>query len=519
MKPSEFPALGRLALEHLESIVRIDSASDEQSESVPTTPGQTELADYLAGFFSTLGAEVERDTFANIIATFPGVGRGAQQAPIAMMVHLDTAPGTVAVDGLQVIPGWQGERISYPANPTLDVSVATYPVIEEYVGQDLVHGPGDAPFGLDDKLGLTHMMTLARLITADPDTERPPLLLIGRPDEEVGREAAILGLAKTLAARGVDFGYTIDGLLPFEINVENFNAAGGSLHFIERPLDGATAYGIDVIIGGVNTHGATAKAEGHRPATRFAAEIMAHLEANGWTAQHIAPTRFSCIIERDCDGTISFNVADSEAAYALKSAVAAVIDPHLPRGASYRFEEAEPRAPSGAVWDAISYVRRFLASDGIHPIAAEDSEGREGYSQPYRIVPTLGGARLDVRLRDFDPDGLEARKAHVHAIAPEGVRVELADQYVNMAPRLAHRPELAEWPQYAAARIGVEARTLPIRGGTGVDPFLNAGVPVANLGTGYFAPESEKEFTGLQLMADHARWLHALLGIIVEARA
>ena len=63
----------------------------------------------------------------------------------------------------------------------------------------------------------------------------------------------------------------------------------------------------------------------------------------------------------------------------------------------------------------------------------------------------------------------------------------------------------------AAADVGVEALVFPIRGGTGVDPFLDVGIPIANLGTGYFAPESEKELTSLQKMAGHARWLFALV--------
>ena len=84
-------------------------------------------------------------------------------------------------------------------------------------------------------------------------------------------------------------------------------------------------------------------------------------------------------------------------------------------------------------------------------------------------------------------------------------------QYDNMEARLAGAPELTRWATAAAARVGVEARRLPIRGGTGVDPFLDAGVLVANLGTGYFSPESEKELTSLELMATHALWLAAIL--------
>ena len=55
------------------------------------------------------------------------------------------------------------------------------------------------------------------------------------------------------------------------------------------------------------------------------------------------------------------------------------------------------------------------------------------------------------------------------------------------------------------------SRRRPIRGGTGVDPFLAVNVPIANLGTGYFAPESEKELTSKQNIARHVLWLAHLV--------
>ncbi|MEY3014763.1 MAG: hypothetical protein RIT45_3498, partial [Pseudomonadota bacterium] len=115
------------------------------------------------------------------------------------------------------------------------------------------------------------------------------------------------------------------------------------------------------------------------------------------------------------------------------------------------------------------------------------------------------------RLRDFDAALLAERSATVQTLAPAGARVELVDQYVNMGPQLADVPELVDLPMRAAEAIGVQAEVLPIRGGTGVDPFLDRGVYVANLGTGYFAPESEKEFTSTWQIAEHARWLLALV--------
>jgi len=130
------------------------------------------------------------------------------------------------------------------------------------------------------------------------------------------------------------------------------------------------------------------------------------------------------------------------------------------------------------------------------------------------------GAALDIRIRDFVPADLEYRKSHIRtSFMASGAAVEVHDQYVNMGPRLADRRDLVELALAAGRDVGVAVREQPIRGGTGVDPFLERGTAVANLGTGYFAPESEKELTSLRLMALHVRWLVALLARLSEVRA
>jgi len=506
-------AIAASARQHLEHVVRIDSASDEASSTIPSTPGQAHLADDLRGFFERWGATTELDPHANLIATLPGRGAGAGKAPVALMVHLDTARGTHAIDGLVVEPAWTGGPIPYDANPTLVVDVDTYPSLARYVGHDVLHGPGDAPFGLDDKLGLTHLMTLAWLLAENPDIPHPPLLLIGRPDEEIGRMEALLGVAALLDERGVRSGYTIDGLDPFEINIENFNARRGGVFFPATPLDLRGEF-VRAQLGGVNTHGATARAEGHRTATRLAAEVVTALAELG---EHgVTPVDFVSNEERDCDAEITFHVASPTARAALLDALANAVAPHRKRGASLSVELfAHPNKVDGNVGAMLAFVGRFLRSAPGFTLAAEDSDGHDGYSQPYRAVPTEQGLRLDVRIRDFSPTGLEARSEHLRKLAAEdGRAVEVVHQYVNMGPRLADRPELVQRATAAGAACGVPCPVQPIRGGTGVDPFLDRGIAIANLGTGYFAPESEKELTSLQFMVDHALWLVQLVQVI-----
>mgnify|MGYP001286133063 CR=1 FL=1 len=509
---AEIAAWGR---EHLQAVVAIESSSDESSDSVPSTDGQRVLSRYLESFFAGHGCDVTVDAHANVIARLPGRGALADAPPLALMIHLDTARGTEAREGLELLPAWDGTAIPYPDNDALQVTVANYPSTARYLGHDLLYGGGQAPFGLDDKLGLAHMMTLARLLADDRSLPHRPLLFIGRPDEEIGREEALLGLAKWLSEQGVDSGYTVDGIDPFEVNVENFNGMAAAVRFADRE-DGPLSHAgrvVAVTLRGVNTHGATAKAEGHRGAVRLAAELVAALPP---AAVHVLA--FVSDDRRDCDGTLHLWLDGDAARASLDAALTRIVGPHVPRGAGWSVDDADAGAEwphRGAAADMLRFVGEFIASRGDGPpLLCEDSDGFEGYTYPYRAREVDGRLQLDFRIRDFDRAALQARRdvviAMVRARLPDA-EVDAVEQYGNMGPRLAARPDLLERALEAARDVGIEAERRPIRGGTGVDPFLDEGVFVANLGTGYFAPESEKEFTSMQLLAQHALWLTALV--------
>lgn len=515
-------AIAEMSRTHLESVLRVDSQSDEASESIPSTEGQRVLADQVAEFFASCGASLARDAHANVIASLPGRGAGASKPPIALMVHLDTSKGTETIDVMNVAKAWDGSRIPYPDNPRLDVSVETYPATREYLGHDVLFGHGRAPVGLDDKLGLAHIMTLAKLLHSNTDVPHPPIVFVGRPDEEIGRHAAVEGLAELFAERGVACGYTVDGILPYEVNVENFNASQSSVEIPAHRLDGAPAGGqiVHLFVGGVTTHGCTAKEEGHRNALRLVGEMIASLEKDGLVPGQIVPVSFVTSELREANAEVAFLVADDDARERLLAELGRAVDPHVPRGASWKILGYEPASGEfgGEALAVLRFVNRFLASDPGFTLLAEDSADFDGYSNPYRAVPRDGGGlRLDVRIRDFTEEGLEARQQHVAEQAEAaGYGAAATHQYVNMGPRMAEHEHLVRWPAEAGRRVDCEVRQRPIRGGTGVDPFLDKKVPIANLGTGYFALESEKEFTSMDFLAGHARWLVALMMVIAE---
>lgn len=491
--------LGERAFLHLQHVVAIDSQSDEFSTTLPTTEGQRRLAGELQAFFGHLGADVHLDRFSTVVASFPGRGGRAALPPVAFLVHIDTARGTAATSSLHRLPAWDGSPIPYPANPALRVGTETYPAVAPFLGHEIVFGDGTAPFGLDDKLGLAEMMALAELVAGDERIEHPPLIFVGRPDEEVGRDEALVEVADLLAARGVRHAFTIDGILPFEVNVENFHAAMASLWFVDGE-DLGDGIDLAVFLGGVNTHGATAAAEGHRAGPRLAAE---------WAARcpELRVLSFRSDESRDCDAHLWVRVPEEREGHA-RACLGEVMAEHLPRGASFRVERGQSDAPGTAADSMIRWLQRFYASAPGFTLPCEDSEGRDGYSHPMRARADEKGLRLDIRVRDFDREGLDRRLAHLKALWPE---VRIVEQYRNMADRLLPYPELVRWANEAGADVGRRPLLVPIRGGTGIGPFVDRGTGVANLGTGYFSPESEKEITSIEGMADHVAWLFALV--------
>ena len=519
--------LAQLGTMHLEQVIAIDSQSDEASETVPSTEGQRVLSDHLRRFFEGLGYTSEQDDSANLIVRVPATA-GSETAPrLALMVHMDTSEGTEAVSALERVPAWDGSRVRYPQNDRLHVSADRYSATRDFVGEDLLHGPGRAPIGLDDKLGMCELMTLARVLQANPTVPHGELFLVFRPDEEIGRMAAVEGLADLLVAKGVSRGYTVDGIAPFEVNVENFNASRARVRVPSRYAEaGPRRARLDLRVDGVKSHGATAKAEGYLNATLI---VTRALQALADSSAGIFPIGFETDTAGETSADVSFALHGADpsevaaARDALLGALSEQTDPAGWRGACWEVVAETPivDAPP-SIEPVFDLIARFLEQPHPTPLLSEASEGAEGYSNPYAISAGAGGGcQLDFRLRDFDPAALRAREAHVVEVAADcgldDEAVTVTQQYINMGPALADYPELVEWAVAALEPLGHPARRYPIRGGTGVDPFLARGIGIANLGTGYFAPESEKELTSRQSIARHSLWLINLVQQVARA--
>ncbi|MEZ5887605.1 MAG: peptidase T [Paracoccaceae bacterium] len=202
----------------------IDSQSDDDSPTSPSTAIQLDMARLLERELTEIGAKDVRITdYGAVLATIPGTAPGPT---IGFLAHVDTAPQYNAT-GVKprVIRRYNGGAITFPDNPDLVLSPETSPHLADKVGEDIITASGTTLLGADDKAGVAVIMTAARHLLSNPGAPRPTLRIAFTPDEEVGR-----GVDKRLPADlGADFAYTFDGGKAGEIEYESFSADGATV--------------------------------------------------------------------------------------------------------------------------------------------------------------------------------------------------------------------------------------------------------------------------------------------------
>lgn len=198
----------------------IDSQSDDDSPSSPSTPAQFGMLHLLRDELAAMGAaDVTLTEYGAVLATIPATAPGPT---IAFLAHVDTAP---AYNATGVKPrshrGYNGGSISFPDAPDLVLSPETSADLGRKLGHTIITASGTTLLGADDKAGVAILMTAARHLLTTP-SPHGRIRLAFTPDEEIGR-----GVDKRLPADiGADFAYTFDGSTVGEIEYESFSADG-----------------------------------------------------------------------------------------------------------------------------------------------------------------------------------------------------------------------------------------------------------------------------------------------------
>jgi tripeptide aminopeptidase len=212
-------------LERFLRYVQIDTQSDENSKSSPTTEKQKDMSRVLVDELQALGCnDAEMNEYGYVFASIPGnIPDGhpaAGKVPtIGLIAHVDTYFGTSGT-GVepQIIESYDGSDIELGADQNLRVS--DNPNLSECVGHTVIHTNGTTLLGADDKAGVAEIMTVAAWLKAHPDFLHGPIRIAFTTDEEVGRGTEHFDVKSF----GADYAYTLDGSDLGEIEDETFCA-------------------------------------------------------------------------------------------------------------------------------------------------------------------------------------------------------------------------------------------------------------------------------------------------------
>ncbi|REG88080.1 peptidase T [Winogradskyella sediminis] len=213
-------------IERFISYITIDTESDPNSESTPSTEKQWDLARKLVEELKAIGlSDVTIDENAYIMATLPS--NVSHDVPVIGFVsHFDTSPDfTGANVKPQIIEDYDGKDIVLNAEQNIVLSPDYFEDLLMYKGQTLITTDGTTLLGADDKAGITEIVTAMEYLINHPEIKHGDIRIGFTPDEEIGRGAHKFDVEKF----GADWAYTMDGSQVGELEYENFNAAGAKV--------------------------------------------------------------------------------------------------------------------------------------------------------------------------------------------------------------------------------------------------------------------------------------------------
>jgi tripeptide aminopeptidase len=217
---------------------RIDTQSDEESSSYPSTEKQLELLRLLLDELREIGLEdAAMDEHGYVTATIPAtVDRDVPT--IAFFAHVDTArevtganvsPQRIRYEGGAIPLGASGQTIRAEESPQLAA----------HVGHELITTDGTTLLGADDKAGVAEIMAAAAYLAAHPEVPHGTVKVAFNPDEEIGRGVVHFPV-DTFGARAA---YTMDGSTVGEIQEETFSGAQVRMRIRGRSIHPGLAKG------------------------------------------------------------------------------------------------------------------------------------------------------------------------------------------------------------------------------------------------------------------------------------
>lgn len=210
------------------SYVTIDTESDPNSQTTPSTEKQWNLANKLVEELKTIGlSDVTIDDKAYIMATLPS-NVDHEVPTIGFVSHFDTSPDFSGANVKpQIVENYDGKDIVLNTEKNIILSPDYFKDLLQYKGQTIITTDGTTLLGADDKAGITEIVSAMEYLIQHPEIKHGKIRIGFTPDEEIGRGAHHFDVEKF----GAQWAYTMDGSQIGELEYENFNAAGAKITF------------------------------------------------------------------------------------------------------------------------------------------------------------------------------------------------------------------------------------------------------------------------------------------------
>ncbi|RIL72435.1 peptidase T [Staphylococcus devriesei] len=398
-------------IDRLSRYVKIDTQSNPESSTTPSTEKQWDLLRLLQQELIELGLDTELDDNGYLFATVES-NIDTEVPTIGFLAHVDTSPDFNATNvNPQIVENYDGKPINLGDTGRV-LSQETFPELKKLKGHTLMITDGTSLLGADDKAGVVEIMEAVQYLKSHPEIKHGRIRIAFTPDEEIGRGPHKFDVERFDA----DFAYTMDGSEFGELQYESFNAAEAKIS-----------------THGVNVHPGSAK------------NIMVNALSLGHQFHSLLP-----------------------------------------------------------------------ASE-----VPERTEGYEGFYHLMKFEGNVEKATLQYIIRDHDRDAFESRKKKLLEIRDDinthyedfPVKVDIEDQYYNMAEKIEPHPYIIDIPKKVFADLDIEPNTDPIRGGTDGSQLSFKGLPTPNIFTGCGNFHGPFEYASIDVME---KAVQVIIGIAQE---
>ena len=219
--------------------VSVDTQSDENSESQPSSAKQLDLLRMLRDELTAMGVEAKLDEYGYVMATLPS-NIDRKVPVVGFIAHVDTSPDASGANVRpQIIENYDGGDIALKGVPGLFLKPSEFPELLGHKGETIITTDGTTLLGADDKAGVAEIMNAVQYMVEHPEFKHGEIRIGFTPDEEIGRGVVKFDVKKF----GAEYAYTMDGGEVGELEFENFNAASAKIHIQGRNVHPGYAKG------------------------------------------------------------------------------------------------------------------------------------------------------------------------------------------------------------------------------------------------------------------------------------